>query len=452
MNRAAIVFRPKGLGSIIMTRPTGNRGTIEPMEPRTLLSVATGVGYARQFVRLTAFVERVDARQLAVASAAGQAGATAPCAPRQASLDQPGTTGMTTLSVAASAAVDAKPGSLGRSGVVQRSAGTVDRAAHSDDGTFAPHWLEHGEHDGHDGDESANGSTTGLRKSLSLHSDAHVEADDAQIDKASATGSLGIEITEFVITNERDVSVARVSSALTQAATSSAASPAVAARAAKDAATTVADAATSATLATARTVLATAGAVVAEQLAPLSAASAAHKTSVLDAPVVATNAVAPAAATGSALVRRAAAAVSPFSAVALDDVASPAAVDPAALATVAGTVARSFAVAAPAVQRTMSDALAFMLATPRAFHVERMGSPLTLLADSVAAFAEESASIPLASLGPDALYAAPAAEAASTTQLSRAWTITAAVIAADAALFAYLYHRSGTGRRPRRRA
>ncbi|HVT89086.1 MAG TPA: S53 family peptidase [Tepidisphaeraceae bacterium] len=59
-------------------------------------------------------------------------------------------------------------------------------------------------------------------------------------------------------------------------------------------------------------------------------------------------------------------------------------------------------------------------------HIVPMGSPLKLLADGVAAFADESASV----FG-----------ASTTSQPRRAWTITASVIAADVLLFTYVYHR-----------
>jgi hypothetical protein len=387
-----------------MTPLTRSHGIVEPMESRTLLSSATGA--APQLVRFAA--------------------ASAVYAPTQSSLAKP----------AGSAMAHAARTSLSDASV-QGSGSTVDRSPHSDDGTFSPH--RSGEV-GHDVETTANGAVRSFQESIvSRHTDGQSDPDAPQSAYASAPESVGVVIAEFVVMTFRDPSPAHTPSTTPQPSVTASA-PATAARAA------VADVANSTASSTTRTALA----VVANQLASTTATVIAHATTpVLDVPAISSTHSA-ARSLATSLVRRAVAAVSPFSAVALDDVASPATADPAALATTAGAVARSFASAVPAVQQTMGEALAFMLATPRAFHIERMGSPLTLLADSVAAFAEESASIPLASMAGGALYATPAADASS--KFTRAWTITAAVVAADAAVFSYLYHRSNAGRRSRRRA
>lgn len=63
----------------------------------------------------------------------------------------------------------------------------------------------------------------------------------------------------------------------------------------------------------------------------------------------------------------------------------------------------------------------------RGFTIAEFGSPFRLLADSLAAFADESASIPTLS---------------SSTSRGTAWTVTTTVIAADLFLAAYAYHRT----------
>jgi hypothetical protein len=120
-------------------------------------------------------------------------------------------------------------------------------------------------------------------------------------------------------------------------------------------------------------------------------------------------------------------------------------VDPQQLASAVRTMAVSIVNGAPSIRSAMSDALAFMLATPPTFHIERMGSPWALIADPMAAFAEESASIPVALADGNA-----SADVASAAGSRRAWTITAGVAAADVVVLYYLYHNATAARRTRK--
>jgi hypothetical protein len=81
-----------------------------------------------------------------------------------------------------------------------------------------------------------------------------------------------------------------------------------------------------------------------------------------------------------------------------------------------------------------------LLSADKAYAIWHLGSPYTLVADAVAAFAEESASV----RGAAALGAVPEHSFRS----ARAWAITFTVVAADAALLSYLYlKRKKTARR-----
>jgi hypothetical protein len=97
------------------------------------------------------------------------------------------------------------------------------------------------------------------------------------------------------------------------------------------------------------------------------------------------------------------------------------------------------------VESTIEQALASVPSAERIFHIARLGSPFTFVADSVAAFAEDAASIP-AALGDSS---APLADG---PHPHRAWFVTAAVAAADLALIAYFYRRSPSAKSRRREA
>lgn len=81
-------------------------------------------------------------------------------------------------------------------------------------------------------------------------------------------------------------------------------------------------------------------------------------------------------------------------------------------------------------QGSLAQKIGSVLSPQRVYQFVQMGSPLTLLSDSIAAFAEESVSMP-ASLVGSTLYGSPG--------LARA--ITTAVIAADVILLTYAHHR-----------
>jgi hypothetical protein len=76
------------------------------------------------------------------------------------------------------------------------------------------------------------------------------------------------------------------------------------------------------------------------------------------------------------------------------------------------------------------------LAEPRRFfHFARLGSPFTLLADSVGTFVEESSAIPAGKLGASLMH-------------SRAWLVTLTVLAADVVLLACYFRRDRRAERP----
>jgi hypothetical protein len=103
-----------------------------------------------------------------------------------------------------------------------------------------------------------------------------------------------------------------------------------------------------------------------------------------------------------------------------------AAATPQAAAEAAGEIASAVVSAAPA----------------RAVHIARFGSRFTLLADLIASFAEESASIPAA-----------AAAAATRDQAGprKAWIVTGTVLAVDVVLLSYAYRHRTKDSSPRRR-
>jgi hypothetical protein len=94
-----------------------------------------------------------------------------------------------------------------------------------------------------------------------------------------------------------------------------------------------------------------------------------------------------------------------------------------------GQTATSLAGAAQSMAQLATDVIS---APQRAFEIAYLGSPFTLLSDSVAAFTDESLAV---------TNHLPKSEASS-LRSSGAWTITASVLAADLVLLTYINTRS----------
>lgn len=101
---------------------------------------------------------------------------------------------------------------------------------------------------------------------------------------------------------------------------------------------------------------------------------------------------------------------------------------------VAGTASHSAATPVVRIPDTITDGAAdiapvkqIMKVAKRTFHIAEFGSPFRLLADSIAGFADECASLP---------------SIVAKSSPRSAWTVTAAVVAADLILGAYACHRA----------
>jgi hypothetical protein len=115
----------------------------------------------------------------------------------------------------------------------------------------------------------------------------------------------------------------------------------------------------------------------------------------------------------------------------------------AGMARVAAALEQAFAVAVPGASGDV--AASDMSAAPqRSFEFAHMGWPLSLLADSMANFAEDSAATAARTMP-----AAVTRGLAATVDRSAAWAVTATVVAADVVVLTYLNRRSARRRRER---
>jgi hypothetical protein len=117
--------------------------------------------------------------------------------------------------------------------------------------------------------------------------------------------------------------------------------------------------------------------------------------------------------------------------------------DGEAVVAAAASSAAAPAAAGPAkVEAFVAEAVAAAVApvaARRVFEFASLGSPFTLLADSVAAFVEDSAAMPRES--------SPLLAAAAPAQPNSPWALTATVIAADIVLLTYMHRRRIQARR-----